>query len=228
MQYLISSKSLHFLPIKETLKNMDIRMFLLTLIGLLARAVVAVLLLGGCASSPKLNPQKIRSWNSSLGSEYPGRRPVIAHYQKNEFELFYLAARHTNNLTDDTLKLVQKLFKDKQFNVLIIEPYPFSFGESPKWFLEEAQKGKTEDFIKGGESALAALLAEEKKIPFFAGEPDDKDILQGLKDKGFTELDLIGFYTVRQIPQWVREKEDKKGILERKVPNFASHYCRCS
>lgn len=154
--------------------------------------------------------------------------PLIRRYgyQKSDSELLYLAARHTNTMGDDTLNLVQTLFDKYRFNVLIIESIPYSSGESPKWFVEEAKKGKTEAFVKGGESALAVILADEKKIPFFAGEPDHQDIYKGLKDKGYSDEDVIGFYTVRQVPQWVREKENKKDLLKRKIPPFANHYCK--
>jgi len=191
------------------------------------RAFVVLLpFLIACSTTPKFDPQKIRPWSNALGKEYPSKKAVIAHYQKNNSALFYLAARHTNTMGDDTLNLVQTLFDQWRFNVLIIESIPYSSGESPKWFVQEAKKGKTESFVKGGESALAVVLADEKKIPFFAGEPDDQDIYKALKSKGYSDQDVVGFYIVRQVPQWVREKESKTGLLQRKIPPFASHYCK--
>lgn len=73
---------------------------------------------------------------------------------------------------------------------------------------------------------MAVIMADERKIPFFGGEPDHQDIFKGLKTRGYTEEDILGFYVVRQIPQWVRQLEDKKGLLEGKVPNFLGYYCR--
>ncbi len=179
-----------------------------------------------CATSPQLESQKIRQWTYALGNEYPNEKAVIAHYKKADIELFYLAARHTNTMGDDTLNLVKKLFETYQFNVLIIESIPYSFGESPKWFVEDAKKGKSDTFIQGGESALAVIYADSKKIPFFAGEPDHRDIYKGLKERGYTDEDVVGFYTLRQIPQWIREKENKKDLLKRKIPSYVSHYCK--
>ena len=174
---------------------------------------------------PKFDPDKIRPWSHSLGQEYPREKPIIAHYHKDEFDLYYLAARHTNTVGSDTLNLVDKLFEEK-FNVLLIESIPHSSGESPRWFLDEAKRGRIAQFIKGGESSLAVIFADEKKIPFFAGEPDHQDIYRMLKSKGYTDEDAIGFYVVRQIPQWVREQEDKKNLLERKIPPYTKNYCR--
>jgi hypothetical protein len=186
----------------------------------------ALICLSACATPPKLDAAKIRPFSEVIAGEYPGHNAAIAHYKKDRFELYYLAARHTSTMGEDTMNLVEQLFSQFQFNVVLIESIPYSSGESPKWFLEEAKKGRTNQRISGGESALAAILADEKKIPFFAGEPDHQDIYRGLKAKGYTDEDVIGFYTVRQIPQWVREGKNKSGLLKREIPPFAAHYCK--
>lgn len=185
-----------------------------------------LLLLTACSSAPKLKSENIRPWSNALGNEYPNGKAVIAHYKKGQQELFYLAARHTNTMGDDTLNLVQTLFKGFKFNILMIESIPYSSGESPKWFVDEARQGRTEKFIRGGESALGVILADEKKIPFIAGEPDHQDIYKGLKAKGYSDEDILGFYTVRQVPQWVRENLDKKTLFKNKIPPFLTHYCK--
>lgn len=151
---------------------------------------------------------------------------MIAHYKKGSYELFDLAARHVNSMDSDTMRLVQHLFEKEKFNVLLIESIPHSSGESPRWFVEESKKDLTDTFVRGGESALAVTLADQKKIPFFVGEPDHQDIYRGLKGQNYTDQDIIGFYTVRQIPQWVREKENKKDLFRRKIPPHLKHYCK--
>lgn len=113
---------------------------------------------------------------------------------KTIFGFIFLASRHMNTIGDDTLNLVQTLFEKYNFNGLIIESIPYSSGESPKWFLDEAKNGKSDKFIKGGESASAVILADEKKIPFFAGEPDHQDIYRGLKERGYTDEDVMSWY----------------------------------
>ena len=180
----------------------------------------------GCSSAPKLSQDQIRPWSSSLENEYPNKKAVLAHYHKGSFDLFYLAARHSNAVGSDTLNLVNKLFSDQKFNALLIESIPNSSGESPKWFLDEAKKGQSETFISGGESALAVILADQKQIPFFAGEPDHQDIYKALRLAGYSAEDVLGFYVVRQVPQWVREHDPSDGLLQNKVPSFLTHYCK--
>lgn len=173
-----------------------------------------------------LNPENIRPWSESLEDEYPQEASVIAHYRAGAYELHYLAARHTNDLDSDTMRLVQYLFEKEKFNVVLIESIPYSSGKSPTWFIEESKKGMTDSFVPGGESALAVTLADRNGIPFYAGEPDHQDIYSGLKGHNFTDQDILGFYAVRQIPQWIRAREKQSGLLERKIPPFLKHYCK--
>lgn len=164
--------------------------------------VFALLVVGWTALADlQLDPSLIRRWNQSLENEYPGNRPVIARYKHNKYELFYLASAHSNDVNSPTLKLVSRLFIEHRFNVLMVEPFPHSKGISPPIYLQLARNGYHGEFILGGEAALAVLLANEKKIPFFGGEPNDHDIFTALKELGYSGLDVIGFYVARQIPQ---------------------------
>jgi hypothetical protein len=182
--------------------------------------------LASCSFSPKLDPAKIRAWETKLDSEYPDRKVVIAHYKKNDVELSYLAARHTNEVGSDTFKMVELLFEKQPFNVLLIESIPHSSGESPQWFLDEAMKGQGPRYVKGGESAFGTIKSHKRGIPFYSGEPDHLDIYQSLKAAGYSDHDVLGFYVVRQIPQWVRENVPKKSLLESKIPPFLNYYCQ--
>lgn len=174
----------------------------------------------------KLDPTLIRKWSHDLDNEYPGEKPAIAHFKTDAYNLFYLAAAHETNLRSPTLKLVEKLFQHS-FNALLVEPFPWSEGQSPSWALKDAVNGiKKKDFILGGEPALAIIRANSRKIPFFGGEPDHRDIYRSLKARNYTDLDIIGFYVVRQIPQWVRERQNKNGLIDRNYPIFSETYCR--
>lgn len=178
-----------------------------------------------CASKPTLNQNLVRQWGSDLFNEFPGEDPGIAYYKMGSFELIYLAAGHSTNLESPTLQMLRKMFAKFQFQVLLIEPIPFSSGESPQWYIQESKNGITDKTIIEGESGLGAILASERKIPFFAGEPDHLDIYKGLKSDGFSDEDIISFYFARQIPQWIRQKEDAKTLLNKKGPGFLKYYC---
>jgi hypothetical protein len=188
-------------------------------------AILFSLSLTACVSPPKLSPELIRAGEDTPEGEYPGEKPVIAQYKKGPYRLSYLAARHSTMVGSDTMNLVEVLFQQKNFKVLLIESIPYAVGESPKWFVEESKKGATEKFYPGGESALGAILADQEKIPFYAGEPTHSDVWNELKKSGYSELDIYGYYLARQIPQWIRQNEDRNNLIERMGPSFISNYC---
>lgn len=180
----------------------------------------------GCTTIPKFDESLVRPWQTELNREAPSRRPYIAHHKVGRTELFYFAAHHDNDPNSDTIKLVERLFKEFKFEAVIIEPIANSFGVSPDWFVKDSREGAAVSFVKGGESAVAAIRADERKLPFFGGEIDHKQLFEELKTQSFTDEDILGFYLVRQIPQWIRQKENAKGLLEKKGPGFISHYCK--
>ena len=192
----------------------------------IAALCFAAIFICSCGSVLRLNASSIRPWSQTLTEEYPSGKPIIAHYKRHGYELFYLAARHENDFGSETLNLVQELFARFHFNVLIIEPIRFDSGESPQWFIDRSKEGRTDKFIVGGESSLAALLAKEKNIPFFGGGLEHSDVYLGLKEHNYSDEDILAFYVVRQIPQWILERESVEGLLERKVPPFLEHYCK--
>jgi len=183
-------------------------------------------LLVGCTTAPKLNPSLIRPWSETLDKEYPQDKVTIVSYKHGPYELFYVTAHHSTQISSDTNRAVDALFDKKKFNVLVIEPISYSYGESPAWFVEESKKGLSQDFVPGGESAWATLKANSANIPFYGGEPDHLDIYKALKAKGYPDQDVIGFYFARQIPAWIRQKEPVKNLLLKKYPDFSNSYCQ--
>ncbi|MGE4234350.1 MAG: hypothetical protein AB7F43_13565 [Bacteriovoracia bacterium] len=178
------------------------------------------------AADIEFDPSLVRPWRNTLESESLLKDPYIAHHKNNPHELFYLASHHQTELKSKTILLVKKLFRTPTFKAVIIESIPFASGESPRWFIEDAKQNLKSTYIKGGESSMAAILANTHSIPLFGGELDHKDIYDALKTLKYSDLDIVGFYLARQIPQWIREKEEKKGLLKRKAPKFLSYYCK--
>ncbi|MCB0350038.1 MAG: hypothetical protein KDD38_02570 [Bdellovibrionales bacterium] len=195
---------------------------------LLQITILAITLIyfAACSSAPKFDQTLVRPWQSQLENESPSERPYIAVHKAHSYELIYLAANHDNDPNSDTLRLVGKLFNEFNFNAIVIEPIAYSYGKSPKWFLDEAHKGVHPNIIIGGESSLAAIQADDKKIPFYGGEIDHKALYNQLKAENYTDSDILGFYLARQIPQWVREKENRKDLITKKGLNFITHYCK--
>lgn len=187
---------------------------------------IAIVFLVGCTSVPKFNGNLVRPWRTELSLESPSERPYIAHHRKGEYELMYLAAHHDNNPKGDTLILVDQLFRDFDFEFLLIEPISNSEGESPRWFVDEAKKGMKDSLVVGGESSWAAIRADGKKIAFAGGEIAHRELYHQLKSLGFQDVDVVGFYLLRQIPQWLRDESNPIRLIDKRGPSFIRHYCK--
>lgn len=174
--------------------------------------------------SPQFDLELITPYQKKPNKKSP--YPSLAHHQKGQFKLFYLGVQHDNDLKSPTNKLVEKLFEDYEFDVILIEPFSYSFGESPAFFLKESQEGLTETMISGGEMALASIKANEKNIPFFGGEIDQKETYQTLKSKNYSDEDIVGYHLARTIPQWTRGKNESKDFLEVKAPKYILSKCK--
>lgn len=94
-----------------------------------------------------------------------------------------------------------------------------------KW----AHSGLEDGVYRGGETAYAIILADSMGVPFIGGEPGDGVVVQSLLDQGYSYQDLLGFYFLRQVPQYLRagrlgdEEEQFAGFIsslreEMKVP----------
>lgn len=200
------------------------------------RNILILILFIGCSSNsqrqvrsiantlPKFDPELIIAYERMPGKK--SQYPSLAHHQKNQFELFYLGVQHNNDLKSNTNRMVEKLFADFKFDVLLVEPFPYSMGESPKWFVDEAREGLKETMISGGEMALASIRASERNIPFYGGEIDPKELYQTLKTKGYTNEDIVGFHLARTIPQRVNQRKDIGNLLETKAPQYILNKCK--
>jgi hypothetical protein len=190
------------------------------------KKILLILLLSGCTSAPKFDAHLVRPWQSELEQEYLSKKPFIARHKAKDFEIFYLAAHHDNDPNSQTMQLIDKLFQNYKFDVLIIEPFPNSKGESPQWYLDLSRKSIGKSLIVEGESSYAVIKANDKAIPFFGGEIDHLQLYLQLKIQGYTTEDVIGFYLVRQIPQWIRQKKAPAEMLKKDAPQFLKHYCK--
>lgn len=155
-------------------------------------------------SQRKISNELIRPWSMDLQKEEPFKYPFLVHYKTETNEVRYLAAKHSNSVESPTFKTIKTTLRLFKPNIIIIEGFSRSRGISPQFFIDYTKRCKQDSFTKCGESSYAIDLSRPLQIPFVGGEPSDKNIYNEVKTKGYTANDLLGFYTLRQIPQWKR------------------------
>ena len=101
-------------------------------------------------------------------------------------------------------------------DAIIVEGFTHSRGANSKRVLDwAAEKEKRDGFQEGGEAVPAIMGARAEGAVIWGGEPDDADILAHVRSQGFSDADVLGFYTLRSVPQWIRERKISSADDER-------------
>ena len=113
---------------------------------------------------------------------------------------------------------------------MIVEGFPNSRGPNPERLIEwVAAKHEVDGFQEGGEAVPAVRGALEEGATLWGGEPDDSGIRERVLAQGFSQEDLLGFYTLRSVPQWIRERKiesahdpDVRSLIDGELENNRS------
>jgi len=175
----------------------------------MARRLWLLLLLSGCVAAP-LRPalEKLEPWTTSLRDRQP-EDAFAAVYKRGRHRLVFVAAQHANRNDSLTFRLIRDAYATFQFDTVIAEGFATSRGVNPpSIFKYAAESGPEADgFVEGGETVPTALGARQENAKLWGGEPDDLDIKAGVLAEGISDADLLGFYVLRNVPQWIGERK---------------------
>ncbi|MEM1190666.1 MAG: hypothetical protein AAF662_15035 [Pseudomonadota bacterium] len=144
---------------------------------------------------------------------------AFAHvYHTKRATLVWIGAKHETKTDSLTFKLVNDAFRNFSFDAVIVEGCPHSWGPDPEQLFDyvvSANASLQGNFQRGGETVPAVNGAQAQGATVFCGEPTDLEIKSRVLQLGFSEADVLGFYTLRSIPQWIRERRIRDGADER-------------
>jgi hypothetical protein len=171
--------------------------------------LVALLLLSACAASP-LRPatEKLQPWTTHFRDQQPDDA-FAAVYKRGAHRLVFVAAQHANRDDSATFRLIREAYANYDFDTVIAEGFPTSRGANPASIIKyAADNGANADgFVEGGETVPTVLGARQEKANLWGGEADDVDVEAHVLADGFSAADLLGFYVLRSIPQWIGERK---------------------
>lgn len=188
----------------------------------LAEISLAIAALFTCTSCVTAQPKSpliananlIRSYTFDLEAKKHLEAPYVAKYEINGKLLLYVASEHISaqkypNLYDHpTLKTIAALFAKYRPEVVIIEGIDTGEELSPKSILKKADECEKSDYRAScGESFFAINSARKNGAEYITGEPRNPWIKDEIVKAGYSVEDLLGFYLVRQIPQYKRQAE---------------------
>lgn len=175
----------------------------------MSRVLWLMLLLSACAT-PSLRPapDKLTRWTKALRDQQP-EGVYAAVYKAGPKRLVFIAAKHENNDRSPTFQLIRHAYASFDFDTVIAEGFPTSRGANPPRTIKYAldSKAGADGFVEAGELAPTVVGARDEAAELWGGEADDSQIKALLLAQGFQAEDLLGFYILRDIPQWIRERK---------------------
>lgn len=157
-------------------------------------------------------------------------QPYFAEFSYKDKKLVYVLAKHVSEkeypdvLDHPTIITIRNLFQKFRPEVVIVEGIPTGDELSPESMKEHAKKCRARKFKGCGESFYAIDQAILSKTEFISGEPREKEIKQELAKYGYSEVDILGFYMVRQIPQMKRRNEFSAASFPYECERFLKRY----
>ena len=153
----------------------------------------------------RADPSKLAPWTKALRDEQP-EDAFAAIYHAGDELLVFLGAKHSTATDSRTFALINEAYVIFDVDTVIVEGPPNSDGpNSQKLFDWVASKSRSDGFQEGGEIIPAVRGARELGVTVWGGEPDDSTIRDLALADGITLEELLGFYVLRSVPQWIRE-----------------------
>ena len=175
--------------------------------GRRAAALLLILALASsCRPVAKPHPAAMAPWTAELRDAQP-EEAFAAIYVWRGRTLTFIAAHHENQVDSPSFRLIDTAYAAMRIDTLILEGFPYSRGPNAErtlsWYHSQTN---VDGFVEGGETvpAMRGAIAQGAKI--WGGEADDSEIRDRVLAAGFPREDLLGFYTLRSIPQWQRER----------------------
>ena len=153
-----------------------------------------------------------------------GRTPYFAHYKKGRMELVFIAARHEPRVGSPTHKLIDSVIEGFGPECVITEGLRSEDGYSPDGLIRDARRREQSGNLP--EPLFAALLADQKEIPFIGGEPSPSVTTEALRKVTDDDTDILGYLVVRHLGQVRREQPgaDLDNRVKRLLPRMIEQF----
>ncbi|MBB3692060.1 hypothetical protein FHY05_000672 [Sphingomonas sp. BK580] len=162
----------------------------------------------GASSALRPAPNQLAPWTTALRDRQPDDA-FASVYRVGPHRLVFIGAQHENQSKSRTFRLIEDAYAKIKFDTVIAEGFPTSWGaNSARIFAYVAQNGwRGDGFVEGGETVPTVLGARRQGAVLIGGEADDPDLERPIYAQGFSGQDLLGFYVLRAIPQWIGERK---------------------
>lgn len=170
-----------------------------------AAFLLASLMVSACTSSH--GSEKLAVWNQAL-AESQRAGPELLLFQRGDRKLAFIGVQHDSNPASKSHRLIESTFIAFQPRVVIVEGAPTSWGYNPRRLLEVGnQRPDIHGLLPDGETVPAVRGALASGSIIVGGEPSDANVRRIAATGGISDEDLLGFYVLRVVPQWLSQRE---------------------
>lgn len=167
-------------------------------------------------------PSRVVDWSWELQQSEPFTQPFLAEFTRGPYRLGFLATHHGNQQATPTFQLIERSLQKGPWEALAIEGIPL--GKESEVLQYFARNPAKDGFWPAGETSYAVALSGG--LPVIGVEPAEPDILKAVLAQGETLEDLVGFYVVRQVPQWRRQRSLNSITQKELFERFVAAVCR--
>ena len=174
----------------------------------MVRLLCLVLLTGCAARSWAPEPSKLQPWTMALRDQQP-EEAFVAVYNAGSKHLIFIGAKHANKIDSPTFRMIEAAYAAFRIDTVIAEGFATSRGANPPTTIAWAARNvaTADGFVEGGETVPTVMGAQREPATLLGGEADDLEIKAQMAAAGVSDEDLLGFYVLRNIPQWIGERQ---------------------
>jgi hypothetical protein len=163
--------------------------------------------LAGCHLPLRPDSGALAPWTTELRAKQPDDA-FGAVYARGRNRLVFIGADHTEEIDSLTFRMINDAYASFDIRTVLVEGVPRSRGPNNERLMQwVASRSQREGRLEGGELAAAVRGALAEGAVVLGGEPDDAQIRDALTSQGISPDDVLGFYTLRTVPQWLRERQ---------------------
>jgi hypothetical protein len=193
------------------------------------RLLVPALLLIACRTAPIVDAAKVVPYTAESEDHKYAPYPYAAAFSRAGHTVMFVAAEHVscNGCADGrehpTMRTVAWAMETAHPDVVVVEGLRTGAEMSPPSIVKSVDACTRERFVHCGESLYAIERARAAGVPYVTGEPTDAEVLRAARRDGYSEMDIVGFYVVRQVPQLHREG---KAVDEARIRDLLKSFAR--
>lgn len=147
----------------------------------------------------------IAPWTKALRDRQPDG-PYVLVYRRGPLRLIFVAAEHENGVNSPTFHLINEAFTLWPISSIVVEGTSAALGPNPSELMTIATRLRRNPGLDpDGETSPAVRNAVKIGAQIYGGEADDLEVRNFARKAGIKDIDLLGYYVLRVIPQWTRD-----------------------